>query len=77
MLLLIIPRVVCMTKLLMPAVLVLLSSFILSATLFVDAPEPKAYLFFALGLLVLLGLGAYVFRQIQKSIRYHMNKPAD
>ena len=72
-----------MTKLLMPAVLVLLSSFILSATLFVDAPEPKAYLFFALGLLVLLvllvllGLGTYVFRQIQKSIRYHMNKPAD
>ncbi|WP_180062003.1 hypothetical protein [Acinetobacter sp. YH12120] len=69
-----------MTKLLMPAVLVLLSSFILSATLFADAPEPKAYLFFALGLLVLLvllGLGAYVFRQIQKSIRYHMNKPAD
>ncbi|WP_179989722.1 hypothetical protein [Acinetobacter sp. YH12252] len=66
-----------MTKLLMPAVLVLLSSFILSATLFVDAPEPKAYLFFALSLLVLLGLGAYVFRQIQKSIRYHMNKPAD
>ena len=69
-----------MTKLLMPAVLVLLSSFILSATLFADAPEPKAYLFFALGLLVLLvllGLGTYVFRQIQKSIRYHMNKPAD
>lgn len=77
MVLLIIPRVVCMTKLLMPAVLVLLSSFILSATLFADAPEPKAYLFFALGLLVLLGLGAYVFRQVQKSIRYHMNKPAD
>ena len=60
-----------MTKLLMPAVLVLLSSLILSATLFADAPEPKAYLFFA------LGLGTYVLRQIQKSIRYHMNKPAD
>ena len=57
--------------------IVLLSSLILSATLFADAPEPKAYLFFALGLLVLLGLGTYVFRQIQKSIRYHMNKPAD
>ena len=66
-----------MTKLLMPAVLVLLFSLIVSATAFVDAPEPRAYLFFALGLLVLLGLGAYVFRQIQKSIRYHMNKPAD
>ena len=63
-----------MIKLLMPAVLVLLSSLILSATLFADAPEPKAYLFFALGL---LGLGTYVFRQIQKSIRYYMNKPAD
>ncbi len=45
-----------MTKLLMPAVLVLLSSLILSATLFADAPEPKAYLFFALGLLVLFGI---------------------
>ena len=66
-----------MTKLLMPAVLVLLFSLIVSATAFVDAPEPKAYLFFALAVLVLLGLSLYVFRQIQNSIRLHMNKPAE